>query len=292
MRCKYCGFGNGNDDHRCTRCGRRLSVVIAAPAEYSGANALAPALTAATDAQEFAAAGPAERAQTALFSGGTPKVIPFDQIQRQATGRLVVQHPLAPAHEPPAGNGRDAPRKILRPLAEQTTLDFIPPALPRARKLKTEIEAQVFCEQPVATPMHRLIAASIDTAAILLGFGVMTTGFLLLGGDFGSGKLLFLAIGGSLALIALFYGLLWAITGRETAGMRATELHLITFDGFPLDARARALRFGSTWLSFFSAGLGLVWALADEENLTWHDHISKTFQTIRETPRTFVKQKQ
>ena len=26
-------------------------------------------------------------------------------------------------------------------------------------------------------------------------------------------------------------------------------------------------------------GLGLVWALVDEENLTWHDHISKTFPT-------------
>jgi len=27
-------------------------------------------------------------------------------------------------------------------------------------------------------------------------------------------------------------------------------------------------------LSMASAGLGLVWALVDEENLTWHDHIS------------------
>src|SRR6202041_3046551 len=30
---------------------------------------------------------------------------------------------------------------------------------------------------------------------------------------------------------------------------------------------------------FLSGGLGLVWALVDEENLTWHDHISKTFPT-------------
>ena len=28
-------------------------------------------------------------------------------------------------------------------------------------------------------------------------------------------------------------------------------------------------------------GLGLVWALVDEENLTWHDHISKTFPTTQ-----------
>jgi len=32
-------------------------------------------------------------------------------------------------------------------------------------------------------------------------------------------------------------------------------------------------------LSLCSLGLGLVWALVDEESLTWHDHISKTFPT-------------
>ena len=41
----------------------------------------------------------------------------------------------------------------------------------------------------------------------------------------------------------MFYGLIWAIAGRETAGMWCTDLQLITFDGFPLDARSRALRF-------------------------------------------------
>jgi len=34
-------------------------------------------------------------------------------------------------------------------------------------------------------------------------------------------------------------------------------------------------------LSLCSAGLGLIWSLADEEGLTWHDHMSKTFPTIR-----------
>jgi len=51
------------------------------------------------------------------------------------------------------------------------------------------------------------------------------------------------------------------------------------------------LRFAATWLSFCSGGLGLLWAVADEENLTWHDHISKTFPTIRDVPGTFVKQR-
>ena len=39
----------------------------------------------------------------------------------------------------------------------------------------------------------------------------------------------------------MFYGLIWAIAGRETAGMHWTDLQLITFDGFPVDARSRAV---------------------------------------------------
>jgi hypothetical protein len=32
--------------------------------------------------------------------------------------------------------------------------------------------------------------------------------------------------------------------------------------------------------------LGIVWALLDEEHLTWHDHISKVFPTPIDVPRT------
>jgi uncharacterized RDD family membrane protein YckC len=98
-------------------------------------------------------------------------------------------------------------------------------------------------------------------------------------------------LGASFTLISMFYGLIWAIAGRETAGMRWTDLQLITFDGFPVDGRSRASRVASTWLSFCSGGLGVLWAVADEENLTWHDHISKTFPTIREEPQSFVRQR-
>jgi hypothetical protein len=34
-------------------------------------------------------------------------------------------------------------------------------------------------------------------------------------------------------------------------------------------------------VSFIAAGIGLLWALVDEERLTWHDYMSKTFPTPR-----------
>jgi uncharacterized RDD family membrane protein YckC len=285
MHCKYCGFANGDDDHRCLRCGRRRAFAVAASAGYAGANALSVAPVQASDAPE----SEPDR-QPPLFNALGQKVIPFDQIQRHATGRLNLQAtpPPPPPHRAPAKKQTSA-RSGTAP--EQGSLDFVPATPSAQRTLKTAVPAQIYCEQPVATPMHRFIASSMDAAMILLAFGGFVAASELSGGNFGGGQLFWITLSVSFALISMFYGLIWAIAGRETAGMRWTDLQLITFDGFPLDSRIRAARVASTWLSFCSGGLGLLWAVADEENLTWHDHISKTFPTIREVPQAFVRER-
>jgi uncharacterized RDD family membrane protein YckC len=293
MRCKHCGFVNGEEDHRCLRCGRRLSgVVIAAPPGYSGANALAASVMMNDDTAEFPPVQPAGQAQPTLFGNYSqvppnpgPNVIPFDRRERKTLPRV------AAAQAPQGAHPRTSARKSGLPPDAQGTLDFIPAAPVKGRTLKTTVEAQVFCDQPVATPMHRLVASAIDGVIILFGFGLLVALFEGMGGRFGAGKALWIGLAVVLALVSMLYGLIWAIAGRETAGMRLTDLQLITFDGFQVDPRSRALRFASTWLSFCSGGLGLLWAVADEENLTWHDHISKTFPTIREMPGAFVKQR-
>jgi uncharacterized RDD family membrane protein YckC len=298
MHCKYCGFANGEDDHRCLRCGRRTGFAVAAPAGYSGANALSFAPVQADDTQEFepvSTARPAQHAeaqQPALFNAMGQKVIPFDRIQRHVTGRLSVQlTPPSVQAPPPRPAAKKSSSARLGPVPEQTSLDFVPAAPSVQRTLKTDVPAQIYCEQPVATPTHRFIASAMDAAMILLGFGVFAAACELSGGAFGAGRLFWIMLAASFTLISLFYGLIWAIAGRETAGMHWTDLQLITFDGFPVDGRSRASRVASTWLSFCSGGLGLLWAVADEENLTWHDHISKTFPTIREVPQSFVRQR-
>jgi len=321
MHCKHCGFANGEDDHRCLRCGRRVQgVVIAAPQGYraayqpenAGANALAAAPVTEDDSREFTvdlttATQNGMPSQTTMFTAPSPKVIPFDRMLRQAGARATA--PAAPVVAP-----KTVYRKTVRAAATQSgtlsgthggthgltqsnsaqgttqgTLDFIPAAPAANRKLKTNVDAQIFCDSPVATPTHRFVASAVDAALILIGFGVTALVFTLLGGSFGAGRMFWTGLGGTLGLVAAFYGLVWAIAGRETAGMRFTDLRLITFDGFPVEGGSRALRFAASWLSFCSGGLGLIWAAVDEESLTWHDHISKTFPTIREAPRSFVK---
>jgi len=306
MHCKHCGYVNGEDDHRCLRCGRRLSgIVVAAPPGYSGANALAPAVVMNDDTAEFPPVrqpipGQPMPAQPTLFTnytqtepGQAPNVIPFGRRVRPQPGSSVpVLTPQAtpPATPPVLPQPRTGARKALASEA-QGTLDFIPAAPLKNRRLKTDVDAQIFCDQPVATPAHRFVASAIDGVIVLFGFGLLVGLYEVLGGSFGGGKELWIGLVVALALVSMLYGLIWAIAGRETAGMRLTDLQLITFDGFEVDSRSRALRFASTWLSFCSGGLGLLWAVADEENLTWHDHISKTFPTIREVPGTFVRQR-
>jgi len=58
------------------------------------------------------------------------------------------------------------------------------------------------------------------------------------------------------------------------------ERQEINFDGKTPDRDQRLLRLGASVLSLASVGLGLMWALVDEEHLTWHDHISKTFPSV------------
>jgi len=292
-------------------------VVVAAPPGYSGANALAQAVV-MNDTEEFSPvktefAPVKSAASTTLGTSEHPmlfappaqpvkpgqNVIPFDQLLREASGRSGVRMAVAPqlpqlppTTAPPthARVRKSTAAPVSRPDL-QGSLDFIPGVPLKARRLKTDVDAQVFCDQPVATPTHRAVASAIDAAVILIGFGLLLGTFSLLGGSFGAGRMRWIGMSATLALVTMLYGLIWAIAGRETAGMHFTDLQLITFDGFPLDSRSRALRFASAWLSFCSGGLGLLWAVADEENLTWHDHISKTFPTIREVPGTFVKQR-
>ncbi len=177
------------------------------------------------------------------------------------------------------------------PNVSQSTLDFLAPAPPGPRKLKTTVEAVIYCNDPVAAPMHRLMASALDASMILIAFGIFSAIFYFAAGTLVWDGLTIVVFGAAFILIALFYGLIWAMSARETAGMNWTHLRLINFDGFAPDPKSRALRMAGGWLSFCSGTIGLWWALVDEENLTWHDHMSKTFPTFRESNSSFVQQR-
>jgi uncharacterized RDD family membrane protein YckC len=153
--------------------------------------------------------------------------------------------------------------------------------------LGTTVEARVCCDAPVAARLHRAMGAAIDSILILLGFAVFVAAMFffprfvsLPGFDLVLNRPNLAALAGAAGIVAFAYGALWAIAGRETAGMAWAGLRVLTFDGLAPDRRQRMGRFAASCLSLATA-VGLLWCLADEERLTWTDHISGTFPTPR-----------
>jgi uncharacterized RDD family membrane protein YckC len=232
---------------------------------------------------------------------GGSKVIPFESFAAHRIEPIAFAAAPAPAPATPsAAVPKPTPAvraKTSRPLPTtekndaQPGLDFLLPAPQGPRTLKTHVEAVIYCDADVATPKHRVIAAAIDGGMIFIGFGLFLFAFHLMGGMFRFNRQTIPFFIGAFGTLAMFYGLLWIWADRQTVGMRCTGLRLIDFDGFPADRRARSLRAIGACLSFCAGGLGLLWALADEEKLAWHDHMSKTFPTIEESNRSFFQKR-
>jgi uncharacterized RDD family membrane protein YckC len=179
----------------------------------------------------------------------------------------------APAKPRAGGRRRSAP-------AGQASLDFLPPQPATPRTLSTTVEAVVSCDSPVATTPHRAIAAAIDWSVAVIGYLIFLTVYFGLGGQFSFNRLNLMVFTGALLIVGFCYGLTWTLLGVDSAGMRWMGLRLTTVDGFPPERKHRWMRFAASCLSFCTV-LGQLWCLADEESLTWQDHISGTFPTPR-----------
>ena len=301
MNCRYCGARNHESDHRCLRCGRRIHAAAARPAPefYTSADGSAlraplphgaPAAGAQAEpkprpepdikrpvqqplftAREMAGAIPSSQANRSRvlsakivsmdgYVSGAPEVRPVAEPPRPRTSGRVHQ----------AGGRGSA-------LAAQRALEFTPPAVPRV--IPAQAPAAVCCAAPVALPMHRFIAGFLDYSLISIAVGLLFLPLLVTpAGDLITMETLpFMGL--VAVLIGFAYKMLWAALGTESPGMKWVALRVLNFDGLRPTRQQRITRVVSGLLSVAAAGLGLLWTLADEETLSWHDHISKTFVT-------------
>lgn len=280
MTCSYCGSRNGDGEHRCQRCGRRPSDTLTNAYATDGALATKLQPVAHIEPRESVRTGPPPNfsgaVQRNLFQERpTSNVIPFESFSAPPPPK-----PRAKTSGAARSTEKAAPRRTSKTYEGQGTLDFLPPAPAKPRTLGTTVDSVIYCEAPVATTLHRAVAAVLDWSLVLAAYGLFLATFYFCGGRFAFDKLNLIVFGGALALIATTYGLFWAIANRETAGMRCVHLRLTTFDGFRPDLRQRMARFAGSCLSLCTV-VGLLWSLADEESLAWQDHISGTFPTPR-----------
>ncbi len=276
MNCKYCSASNMADDHRCGRCGRKLLVTVPSLSSPQSHRpfALAYQREVELESSSVAVEAPPERKpapprhQPALFtSPEQSRVVPI-------FGPQIVSKPVAPPKQP-SRRRTDSP-EIVRSTQQQLSFGHA-----QARR-PMEVESEIYCSAPVASTQHRVVSAFIDCGVIAIATTMIAAIFFIWTGASIELDPVSLSIaGGMVAMVAIFYQILWVLGNGETSGMRMTQLTLVNFDGRRPGRRQRFARTTSAWLSFAPGALGLFWALVDEEHLTWHDQISKTFPTPR-----------
>jgi uncharacterized RDD family membrane protein YckC len=146
-------------------------------------------------------------------------------------------------------------------------------------RLSRQADGVIYCNAPVAIPAHRAMAAALDASIILMALAVFGIVFHLAGGVFVLNAKTAPVFVGVAAGVVIFYRLLWCLANGDTVGQKWTRLRLVNFDGQTPTRAQRICRTASGFLSLMAGGIGLLWGLVDEETLTWHDHISKTFPT-------------
>jgi len=129
----------------------------------------------------------------------------------------------------------------------------------------------------LATLGRRLMATTVDGCLILAGFfaSAMMLAARLQQPVTPRGAETFVVVG--LAIAGFLYNALFLGFGLSTPGMRYAGIALSTFDDeVPTRTQLRR-RLGAMVLSLAPVGLGLVWAVFDEDHLSWHDRISQTY---------------
>lgn len=294
MICSRCAHWNNEDDHRCSKCAARLSDRQVESAFYShGALAMQPAY------QESPVAV-ADATPNLILESRNEEERNSPRIPRYATSLQQSLFALREAAKIVSIDGRGGEAQPVnkktaaaahiskkRPvtasyLPQQGVLEFVPMVTPQARKLATSVDARIFCEHEVASVSHRMFAALYDLGFIALM--VMTfLGLLYWGCDDLASALTdpvsaAVMMAGVVVIGLIYHSVFLAVRG-ETPGMRFAGLRLVDFDGRQTSETQMHMRILGAFVSVLPAGLGLLWALVDEESLTWQDHISHTFPT-------------
>jgi uncharacterized RDD family membrane protein YckC len=174
---------------------------------------------------------------------------------------------------PPRRQEPDEPRLLIDVSVPPQSEEVPPQVVPEP---VNTVESSMY---PAAALSERRAAALIDIACLAFAYGGFLALFGSLGGQFTFSKLSAAICFFTFAFVYLQYFGLFTIFGGTTPGMMIRGLQVASFSGDIPTPRQYLLRAAGYVLSAGTLFLGFLWALWDEDSLTWHDRLSRTYLT-------------
>jgi len=231
----------------------------------------------------------AYRARRRKVPDSRQTALPFDEHPSGIRGQVTLQE--AP-FEPPSRTddfaftiaiGRLAQRE---PADSQVLIDVSDPPKTEGResgKVSEQIPTPPNAVLPVASPHERRRAVLIDAVCLAFAYGSFLALFGSLGGHFTLSKLSAAVCVFTFAFVYVQYFGLFTVFGGSTPGMMLSGLQVASVTGDVPTPRQYLLRATGYILSAGACFLGFLWVFWDEDGLTWHDRISRTYLTGVET---------
>ncbi len=211
--------------------------------------------------------------------------LPFEEPAPKPLAKPQASAPVAIAEAPPVADddfaftiaiGRNA---ATREEARMVIDVSAPPDTEQSfgQTAATDVRSERFGLYPVASMDERRIAGLIDTGCLLFAYGGFLTLFGSLGGQFTFSKLSTAVCIATFVIVYLQYFALFTVFGGTTPGMMLRGLHVVSFSGEPPTPRQMLWRSIGYMLSAGTFFMGFLWAIWDEDALTWHDRLSHTY---------------
>jgi uncharacterized RDD family membrane protein YckC len=135
----------------------------------------------------------------------------------------------------------------------------------------------------LASMSWRLMAAVVDCSLIVGAFAALAMAVMDKAKELPNPHQAQLSAAAALVILGALYHIFFVLLGATTPGMMWARISLSTFSGERLTLDERCGRLGALVLSLLPVGLGVAWAIFDDEHLSWHDRLSGTY--ARRRPR-------
>jgi uncharacterized RDD family membrane protein YckC len=214
----------------------------------------------------------------------SPAVSGVEDIQHSARSRAGAATPVRTTTSPSAGSAQRAAYASNSSAArafkglEWAAISLDKEPAVATRRPETSVADYVpFLVDPASID-RRLMAFAVDFAAVTAGFLAFLLVFVASTPHLPSGITAIVLAGAVYASLWVLYQMLFFSLSGATAGMLYARIALCTFDDQNPSRPALRRRLGAWWLSCLPLGIGFLWCFVDEDNLGWHDRMTRMYQ--------------